>query len=363
MYFITSNVFVQCLVLFIYTTGWSQEKTFEREYSYKASDLDSKSSCRVIAINQLRNEILNEVGVYIESESVMKTTEIDGEYSQDYVGNIETISAGITKFKVIEEKWDGDLFWMRASITINEDEIIESLKQVVADRQKMKELESLKLQLKAATKEIENLKENHNFKTSGTEKDKEVYNDKINTLDAGNHFLSGSEMSIVEDFEAAIIEYSKVIEIQPKNADAYHNRGIAKAKLKDYQGAVIDFTKTIELDPNHEFGYYNRGNAKDDLNDFKSAIADYNKAIRINSSNSNYLNNRGIAKGHLGDFNGAISDYSEAIKMSPMDSTLYYNRGIAKLKLGQRDSGCKDLYKSKELGFEQAQKSIFKWCN
>lgn len=358
-----SSSIIFCLVLFYSLTGIAQEKTFEREYTYKASELDSKASCRIIATNQLRLEILNEIGVYIESESVLKTTEIQGKYSQDFAENIATVSAGVTKFKVLEEKWDGESFWMKASITIDEKEIKESLKQVIADRQKLKELENLKQQLKAATYELESLKKNQVSTNSETETDKEKYNDKINTLDAGNHFLSGSEMSTNQNFEEAIVEYTKVIALQPDNLDAYHNRGIAKANLKDYNGAILDFTNTIKINPNHDLAYYNRGNAKDDLKDFKDAITDYNKAIKLNPNNSNYFNNRGIAKGHLSDFNGAIADYSKAVDLNPQDPTVYYNRGLAKLKIGQKDSGCKDLSKSGELGYEPADKSISKWCN
>ena len=40
------------------------------------------------------------------------------------------------------------------------------------------------------------------------------------------------------------------MEINPKDADAYYNRGIAKGDLKDYYGAISDYTKAIEINPN-----------------------------------------------------------------------------------------------------------------
>ena len=354
------------LLLFLFNQNsliYGQEKTFEREYTYKASELDSKTSCRVIAINQLRLELLNEIGVFVESESILKTSEIDGKYSQNFVENIATISAGITKLKVLDEKWNGETFWMKASITINEEEIANSLKQVVSDRQKLKELENLKLQLKETSRELENLRTSQLSKPTQTASAKESYSDKINTLDAADHFLIASELTETENFEDAIIEYTRVIELQPNNADAYHNRGIIKAKNKDFVGAIDDFANTIRIKPNHDLAYFNRGNAKDDLKDYTNAILDYDKAIKLNVSNSNYYNNRGIAKGHLGDYSGAIKDYSKGIEINPLDAQIYYNRGLAKLYLGQRDSGCKDLSKAGELGYEQALKSMAKRCN
>ena len=68
------------LFLFIGYPIFSQEKTFEREYTYRASDLDSKISCRAIVVNQLRSMLLNEVGVYVESESILKTSDVSNKF-------------------------------------------------------------------------------------------------------------------------------------------------------------------------------------------------------------------------------------------------------------------------------------------
>ena len=44
-----------------------------------------------------------------------------------------------------------------------------------------------------------------------------------------------------------IYNYSKAIEIDPKDAVAYNNRGIAKYSLKDINGACLDWSKAGEL--------------------------------------------------------------------------------------------------------------------
>ncbi|MBK7652192.1 MAG: hypothetical protein IPJ20_17800 [Flammeovirgaceae bacterium] len=116
------------IIFFVSIPAFSQEKTFEREYTYKASEMDSKVSCRATTINQLRSMLLNEIGVYVESESLLKTTELNGKFAQDFVENIATISAGITKLEVLDEKWNGETFWMKASITIDKKSLEESFK-------------------------------------------------------------------------------------------------------------------------------------------------------------------------------------------------------------------------------------------
>jgi len=340
-----------------------QDKTFEREYAYKASEFDSKASCRVVAINQLRLELLNEVGVYVESESILETSEAEGKFTQNFREDISTLTAGVTRLKVLEEKWDGETFWMKASITINEQELANALNQVIADRQKLKELEALKVQLSNATRELEELRKIQQSQPTQGTSTKETYLDKINSLDAANHFFVASSLAQFENFEEALAEYSRAIALQPNNVDAYHNRGVIRANNKDFAGAIVDFTSAIKISPSYDLAYFNRGNAKDDLMDYRNAVLDFDQAVKLDPGNSDYYNNRGIAKGHLGDYNGAIKDYSSGLVISPMDAEIYYNRGLAKLHVGQQDSGCKDLHKAGELGYEQANKSMAKKCN
>lgn len=46
-----------------------------------------------------------------------------------------------------------------------------------------------------------------------------------------------------------IADFTKFIEIDPNNAEAYNNRGIAKRNINDYEGALLDYNKAIEINP------------------------------------------------------------------------------------------------------------------
>ena len=122
----------------------------------------------------------------------------------------------------------------------------------------------------------------------------------------------------------------KLTEINPNFTDAYHDRGLAKVELEDYKGAIQDFNKAIELE-----------------------------YIKLNLA----YNNRGAAKRNLKDYRGAIEDYTKAIGINPNYANAYYNRGAAKISLGQKDNGCLDFSKARELGFAGAYGRIRKLCN
>ena len=88
-------------------------------------------------------------------------------------------------------------------------------------------------------------------------------------------------------------------------ATQYSNQGIEKYEAGNYQGAIDDWSKAIEINPQNAIAYNNRGSAKDDLGDHQGAITDYTKAIGIDPQNANAYINRSKARLNLGDNKGA----------------------------------------------------------
>ena len=91
----------------------------------------------------------------------------------------------------------------------------------------------------------------------------------------------GKEKYDKKDYKGAIISINKAIELNPKNSDAYFNRGNCKDDLGDKKGAIDDYSKAIELNPKLALAYMNRGNCKSDLGDKKGACIDLNKALDL----------------------------------------------------------------------------------
>ena len=70
----------------------------------------------------------------------------------------------------------------------------------------------------------------------------------------------------------AIAEYDKAIELDPRYAPAYYNRGNAYYKLENVDQALADYDKAIELNPNYAPAYSNRGIAHRKLGNLGQAL-------------------------------------------------------------------------------------------
>jgi tetratricopeptide (TPR) repeat protein len=71
---------------------------------------------------------------------------------------------------------------------------------------------------------------------------------------------------------------SAMIQRNPKDVVAYHNRGDAYGLMGDIDRAIADYTKAIDLNPNYAPAYYSRGRAYTRKGDYIRAVADVTKA-------------------------------------------------------------------------------------
>jgi tetratricopeptide (TPR) repeat protein len=57
----------------------------------------------------------------------------------------------------------------------------------------------------------------------------------------------------------AISDFNEAIRLDPKNAAAYNNRGLAYQSVKNSPQAISDYSQAIQLNPNYAEAYCNRG--------------------------------------------------------------------------------------------------------
>lgn len=85
-----------------------------------------------------------------------------------------------------------------------------------------------------------------------------------------------------ENPEQAIELYTRILEIDPQNKFAWHNRGYIEMILyQDYDNAIEFFTKAIDADNQYVEAHYNRGVAYELKGDRNNAAICYRTALQI----------------------------------------------------------------------------------
>ncbi len=146
--------------IFFVSITLGQQKTFIREYTYRASDADSKVSSREKALKEVKALLLEELGIYVESYVNYEVQEENGKLNKDFFTNeIKTISAGISEAKILEEKWDGYNYYVKAELQADPDDVVRRINQTLDKRRSSAVIDSLQILIQYSEVEIKARKE------------------------------------------------------------------------------------------------------------------------------------------------------------------------------------------------------------
>ena len=162
------------LILNISTVAVAEMKTFVRDYTYQASEADSKQSCRIIATEQVKRLLLEEIGTYLESHTEVANYQL----SRD---QITTLTAGVVKTKILDERWDGEKYWMKAKIDADPDEVAKDIQKLRADRKKVKELQEARKKTDDTMNDMDEMRKGMESDKDNKEKI-DQYNEKVQSL-------------------------------------------------------------------------------------------------------------------------------------------------------------------------------------
>lgn len=129
--------------------------------------------------------------------------------------------------------------------------------------------------------------------------------------------LAKAESTLPKHAKTALKLCNEVLAIEPKNADAIKNRGIALFIERDYKTAIADLTAAFTLNPRNLDLLSKRAKSYLETNQFDKAIADYKVLLEKNPKSSTALELRASCYEKLGEHVKAAEDYSVLLDMSP----------------------------------------------
>ncbi len=143
---------------------------------------------------------------------------------------------------------------------------------------------------------------------------------------SAEHMLRGNFYLDNGDYEAALAEYTRALEYDPKSWVAFLLRAYLYQIQNENRLAISDLDKTIELNPTVE-AHVMRGVAYAFSGDDDAALKDYVTAARIDPGYGNIYKQRAYIYLRRGKFAQAEADIQTAIRLLPGDLEVQHSFG------------------------------------
>lgn len=157
------------------------------------------------------------------------------------------------------------------------------------------------------------------------------------------YFARALEFALVQDFNSAIDDLNKTLQLKSNFSIAYFTRANLRLKLIEYQ--IINQNLTIDKSENNNFTIAEKAKINYDL-----VMKDYDKTTELNPDFSFAYYNKANVLCTLKDYESALGYYTKAIEIDPDFAEAYFNRGLNYFYLNKKLPGSIDVSKSGELG-------------
>ncbi len=264
----------------------ASSKNFVESYTYNAGEADSKLTCRTVSLLEVKRLLLEKLGTYLEARTEVK----DFEITRD---EIVSLTAGIVRTQILNEKWNGESYTLTAEIEADPDEVaaaIDKLRKESGGASNVKKLEEINAeslqQLREMQQQMEQLQSN-------LLKINQDMSNSEGLLSAWGMYEKGVELRQSGRVEEAIVALNATIENNPTNP-AYFQRGKAYLEMKNYKMAIRDFSAALNDEPNMRGALFGRGIAYMKSGQKRKGRKDIEKAAALgNPSAEKWLKNKG----------------------------------------------------------------------
>lgn len=155
--------------------------------------------------------------------------------------------------------------------------------------------------------------------------------------DAASSYLGrGSVLLDIRRFDDAIRDFDKALSLEPRNALALADRGIARVWKGDLAAASSDLNAAIAIDPKNPVVFRARGLMAQRRGAWRDSVAAYTLALELEPLNAFALGHRAEAASAAGDSEAALRDAAAAIKQQPAWIDLYLLRANALRSQGKQ---------------------------
>ena len=339
------------LILILFSVILLNAKIWVREYTYNASDADSKITSRAIALEEVQRLLLQEIGVFVYSKIQNETSEVGGKLKELTSKQVEVKTAGVTQTKILDEQWNGEIYYIKAKIEVDEDEVISNLDDLMLNDEINRQLEESHIKTQEAYLEIERLRKELAEVDNETKKIElqADYEKSTQQLSIEEMIKKAAQAMANNEPDRAYKIMRNAYNIDPVNYRILYSLGTIAYHRKEYQLAADYLTQAKNLNSNNPAILTNLATANYALGKKESAFKLYKLAVEIKPNNAMAL--AGIASYYedRGDFEKALEILRKIRDIAPNSHRLRVSFGSLYIKMKQYDKALIAFKKAIEL--------------
>ena len=286
----------------------------------------------------LKRQMLEEIGTYIQSSTEI----VNSQLTKD---TITTFTAGILQLELIDEKWDGVTYWLKATISVDTSDVVLQIQNFLKNKELSQQVIKLELINNTLFKENADLRDKvKGASSANTSEVQTIYNKNITRL-RSNKLVAEGNIHFSQNGDKAISLYDKAIELDPQNTEAHRMRATVYRLKKKYGLAEESLNQLVAKYPKDKMLLVERALLLRDMGKNTEALSelDHAKAIKGNSSDSDlssdsigstvYYMAGDIYHHTIKNYKNALKEYSNAITIDPKNANAYFARSEVYIKI------------------------------
>ena len=171
---------------------------------------------------------------------------------------------------------------------------------------------------------------------------------------SNKHLIKGVAFIQLKNYNAAVIELSKSINIVPTESSAYANRAVAYQSLGNLDLATNDFNRALEINPIPST-IYNLAVLEKLKDNYSNCYLLLEKLVDAKAIYSDVYFQKGLCAQLLGDEDQALEDFLKAASIDNSNPVILEKIGLIVLKRGDSKTGIGYLEKASEIYLSQGK--------
>ncbi|MEU8789985.1 tetratricopeptide repeat protein [Streptomyces sp. NPDC048643] len=168
------------------------------------------------------------------------------------------------------------------------------------------------------------------------------------------HGVRARELRNAGEYERALAEYDRAIDIDPDEARVHYGRGVTHQLLGDHPAALAAFDRADELRPDTGWIIAGRAETLRLAARFGEAVAGFDRAVALDPTDADALASRAVCRHALEQFDAAAADFDRALSIDGTDLWTLVRRARLRRDTDEWDMAFTDLDRAVRLAPDSA---------